>query len=156
MFPRDAFLAGIVGGILMSGVLALGRMFGVSLGLESMFGAGLQPGPIAWIVGFAVHLVVAGGIGVMYGWTFDVIIRDASWELGVAFGLIHGTAALVVIAGTEQWRLLGAIATTATSTRIWDAGAADLAILFAAHAIYGGVVGGLYKRVRDGPPPIGG
>jgi hypothetical protein len=66
MFPRQACLAGVVGGIFMSGVFAASRMFGISLRFELMIGtiAGLEPGPIAWIVGFAVHLLISGGVAV--------------------------------------------------------------------------------------------
>jgi hypothetical protein len=133
-------------------------MLGLSPGLELIIGTvvGLKLGLIAWTVGFAVHLVIAGAIGVLYGWVFDAIVRNASTGLGVAFGLVHGGAAIAISGAMQQWLLTASAAPGGTFRGMWDAGGADITVFFAAHAIYGAVVGGVYGRVRDGPPPVGG
>jgi hypothetical protein len=82
------FVAGMIGGAVFSVVMALGRSMGLPLNLEMILGtfAGGQMDLVHWLVGFAIELVIAGGVGVAFAAGFE-LVRRADWLAGVAFSV---------------------------------------------------------------------
>src|SRR5690606_35157864 len=83
MKSRSAFPVGVVGGAAMSAVMFLARLLGLQANLGMMLGTlFLPPGAVAWGVGFVVHLVVSGLIGLLYGRGFERVTHRASAGAG--------------------------------------------------------------------------
>jgi hypothetical protein len=82
-----AFIAGVIGGAVMSILLALARAMGMPANLEVMQGTmlGLEPGATAWIVGFIMHLMISGLIALVYAAGFEYVTHRAGWLVGVPF-----------------------------------------------------------------------
>ena len=90
MKSRSAFPVGVVGGAAMSAVMFLARLLGLQANLEMMLGTlFLPPGAVAWGVGFVVHLVVSGLIGLLYGRGFERVTHRASAGAGMLLSVVH-------------------------------------------------------------------
>lgn len=90
MRTRAAFVAGVAGGAVMSIVMVIARALGMSASLEMMLGTLLlPPGTLAWIVGLAMHLLISGGIGLVYAWVFEHVTRRAGVRMGLALSTLH-------------------------------------------------------------------
>jgi hypothetical protein len=86
-----AFLAGVVGGAVMSIGLAIGRVMGMPANLEMMLGTMmLQPGTSAFLLGLMMHLIISGLIALIYAWGFGHVTHRSSAALGAGFGVMHG------------------------------------------------------------------
>jgi hypothetical protein len=159
MKAGKAFLAGVIGAIAMSVILWIARNWmGIPAHMEMMLGTMVVPNAAltAWLVGFAIHLLIGGVLALVYAWGFEHITHRAGWLVGVGFGLIHA-----VIAG------LGNLMVPAIHPMIPErmpapgAFMANLGIIgivaeFALHAVYGAIVGALYGPVihQRAPQPV--
>jgi hypothetical protein len=66
-----AFVAGVVGGLAMSGMLAVARAAGMPAALEMMLGTMIAPpGPGAFALGLGMHMVISGLLGLLYAALF--------------------------------------------------------------------------------------
>lgn len=146
----QAFVAGVVAGMLVSAVSAAARAVGVPVNFELLLGTllGHPPSLWTWLGGLAAHLLLAGLIGLGYGWAFETLSGRADWRVGLAFGLVH---ALVV--GLLLWVLpvvhpLVAERIPAPGPFLAGAGAAGVLIEVVVHMMYGAVVGALYGPTR--------
>ena len=127
-----AFLAGVVGAVAMSLVMAFLRAVGIPLHIEAQLAAAL--GTRAWIVGLMVHLLIGGAIGIAYGIMFERILPESGVGLGVLLGAINA-----IFAGFA-WAIIGA------PGRFWsDLGAQGAIALLIAHITFGAVVGAAFK-----------
>lgn len=83
----NAFVAGVVGGLVMSGLMWLARtMMAMPANLEMMLGTMVaDPGSTAWIIGFAMHLMISGAIALIYAWAFEHVTHRAAWLIGAGF-----------------------------------------------------------------------
>jgi hypothetical protein len=85
-----AFVSGVVGGAVMSAMLAMARMMGMPAKLETMLGTMFLPeGAAAWLLGFVMHLMISGLIALIYAWGFENVTHRAGWLVGAGFGLVH-------------------------------------------------------------------
>ncbi len=87
-----AFLAGVVGGAVMSVIMEMARnLMGMEVHLERMLGTmlGLQPSTMTWLIGLVMHLVISGLIALLYAAGFEYVTHRAGWMMGVAFSLVH-------------------------------------------------------------------
>jgi len=127
-----AFLAGLVGALAMSLVMAGLRAAGIPLHIEAELARALGTG--AWIVGFAAHLLIGGGVGVLYGIMFELILHDSGVGLGVLLGACN-----TILAGFA-WAIIGG------PGRFWsDIGPQGVIALFIAHMTFGAIVGAAFK-----------
>ena len=128
-----AFVAGIVGALVMSLLMVLLRAAGVPLHIELRLAAAL--GTRIWLIGFATHLLIGGIIGVVYAIVFEYVTETAGIGPGVLLGAVN-----TIFAGFA-WAFVGG------PGRFWsDFGPAGVGALFLVHIVYGAVVGGLYKK----------
>lgn len=150
MFKGRAFYAGVIGGIIMSLLMALVRMMGMPVNIGMTLGTmfGLAPGVGTWLLGFIIHLVLSGLIGLLYGVGFEYISHRAGVWIGFGFALIH-----TVIAGFF-FGLLPAIhpmmpeVINSPGIFLSNLGSAGVVGFFILHLTFGGVVGAIYKPVR--------
>jgi hypothetical protein len=143
---RDVYLhgviAGVVAGIAMSGVLFLARLGGSAVQFEQILGTPFaRPGIAAFVVGFGVHLALAGAVGALYA---RVLWRHLRWTdpfVGAAVGVGHGFLVALFLAVASPFEPIP-----------WDWSIGPVALLegfdargffwvLGAHAIFGALVG---------------
>ena len=133
MNPGRAFVAGVVGAIVMSLIMVLLRAAGVPLHIELRLAAVL--GTRIWAIGFVAHLVIGGLLGVVYALIMEHVIGTSGVGPGVLLGAVN-----TIFAGFA-WALIGG------PGRFWsEFGPAGVGALFLVHIAYGATVGGLYKN----------
>jgi hypothetical protein len=150
-----AFFAGILGGAVMTALLIVVRIAGltelnIAMTLGSMITREVTAG--TWALGFVMHLVLSGLIALLYAAAFEAL-RRSTWWLGLIGGLIHA-----VIAGFVMLLMPGihpiipdVIATPGAFAVNYGATAAAIFVLL--HAIFGLIVGGVYETVHTPLPP---
>lgn len=145
-----AFVAGMTGGAVMTGIMWMARTFmGMPMNLEMMEGTMLvhTPGTAAWVVGFVMHLMISGLIALAYAWAFEHVVHRSGAGVGALFGLVHAVVAGVAMGMVpsvhplipEQMPAPGAFLSNIPM---------GVVALFMLHAIYGAVVGAMYVPVR--------
>lgn len=131
----------------MSILMAASRGLGLThLNFEMTLGTlATGPGLNAWIVGFHLHIVLAGIFALAYAFFFE-IRHDA----GVVMGVLAGVLQAVIVGG-----VLGVLplihprlGTELAAPGYFASalGPGDMALLFLVHMIFGATVGALYGR----------
>jgi hypothetical protein len=140
------FIAGMTGGVAMSAVMLSGRAADLPVSLEWLLGLIVFGGPHrsfdGWMLGFGLHLVLAGAIGIAYGRLLDQLGQGAGWRVGATVGAVHGVLAAIVLTLARLPLAPGPPAAMHDAQRI--------AVLFGVHLVYGGIVGAMYPPVRVG------
>jgi hypothetical protein len=149
MKPGKAFVAGVVGGAAMSVLISSARLLGLPMNLAMLLGTmtGLAPGAGTWLVGLAMHLVISGLIGMLYGVGFEHVARRSGALPGIVFSLVH-----IVVAGLAMGMLpsihpLIPELVPAPGAFMSHVGEGAVIAFVAFHAIYGAVVGEMYGPV---------
>lgn len=132
MHVGRAFIAGVLGAVAMSLVMAGLRAAGIPLHIEAELAARL--GTQAWSVGLAAHLLLGGVLGIVYGIVFERVLHDSGVGPGVVLGAYN-----TVIAGFV-WAAIGG------PGHFWSGvGPQGIVALFIAHMTFGAVVGAAFK-----------
>jgi hypothetical protein len=145
-----AFLAGVIGAVVMSAILWIARnMMGIPAHMEMMLGTIVVPNPAltAWLVGFAIHLTIGGILAVIYAWGFEHITHRSGWLVGALFGLANAVVAGLVMGIIPAVHPMIPEQMPAPGAFMRNLGAIGIAAEFALHAIYGAIVGALYGPV---------
>lgn len=145
-----AFVAGVVGGAVMSALMWMGRLMGMPANLEMMLGTmlGMAPGLMTWVIGFVMHLIISGLIALIYGWAFERLTHRAGWMIGAGFGVIHA------IIGGFAMGMMPAIHPMMPQPMqppgafMSNMGTMGVVAEFVLHMVYGAVVGAMYGPVR--------
>lgn len=148
-----AFTAGVLGAAAMSVLLFIGRQVGMDVSIESMMGTlFLPPGPTAFWVGLAMHLMISGLIALVYAWAFETVTRRASAGLGAAFALVH-----VLIAGVVMGGMIPVVHPLIPEQMpgpgyfLSNHGSMGTAAFVVLHLVFGAIVGAMYAGyVRHG------
>lgn len=133
----------------MSLIMWMGRtVMGLPMNLEMMEGTFLvrPPGPVAWIVGFIMHLVISGLIALLYAWAFEHVTHRAGWLVGAGFGLVHAVIAGLFMGMVPAMHPLIPGVLPAPGAFLSNIPMGPV-VLFVLHAMYGAVVGAVYGRV---------
>lgn len=149
MKAGKAFAAGMVGGAVMSVLMAIARLLGMPIDLETMLGTvtGMAPGGATWVLGLVMHLVISGAIALLYALGFEYVSHRSGALPGVVFSLIH------IVVGGLFMGAMPAIHPQVPETlappgaflsSLGDLGVVSFVVL---HAIYGAVVGVMYGPV---------
>lgn len=147
-----AFLAGVIGGAVMSILMAIARnLMGMPANLEMMEGTmlGLQPSTTTWIIGLMMHLVISGLIALIYAAGFEYVTHRAGWLMGVAFSIVHiliGGAAMGMVPAIHP---LIPEMMPAPGAFLSNLGATGVIAFIMLHIIYGAIVGAVYPPVHS-------
>lgn len=143
-----AFIAGVIGGAVMIGFIAIIRALGIaSLDLSMLWGSlfthDLSGG--TWVLGFIVHLIVSGLIALVFAGIFEAIRASNRW-LGLLGGAILAVIAGFIVAGYRV-PVTGAATAGMESPGAFtiNYGAASLVTFIIGYLIYGVIVGSMYK-----------
>ena len=147
MKANRAFFSGLLGGIVLTILLAGARVIGISeLNLEMTLGTlGTTPDLNAWTIGFVLHLMLAGVFALVYGQIFEHLAR-AGVGIGLLVGLLHAVVVGIVL-GFLTWihPVLGA-ELPAPGFFAAGLGLDDVLVFLAVHMIFGMLVGVLYEK----------
>ncbi|WP_412063347.1 hypothetical protein [Rubrivirga sp. IMCC45206] len=146
MNTSRAFIAGVVGGAVMSVLLFVGRLLGMDVSIESMMGTMfLEPGTLAFVVGLVMHLMLSGLIALAYAWGFETITKRASAGLGAAFSVVH-----VLVAGVVMGAMIPAVHRLIPEQMagpgyfLSNHDAMGVAAFVMLHLVFGAIVGAMY------------
>lgn len=148
MKAARAVLAGITGAISMSASFALAGAAGVRIELESLLGSAItaQVTAATWILGIFLHLAFGAAFGLIYASIFERL-GVATWGRGAALGIIHALITGILLGAVPDVHPLVPQRLGAPGMFMAARGRWAVAVFFAAHALYGAVVGGLYSVV---------
>lgn len=153
MRASRAFAAGVAGGIVMTILMWLGRtMMGMPMNLSMMEGTMfMDPGPVAWMMGFIMHLIISGLIGLIYAWAFENVVHRAGAGVGAGFGIIHAIIAGIVMGFVPLMHPRMPDPMMPPGFFLSAMGMMGVVALFVLHIVYGAVVGGVYGHVSEVP-----
>jgi len=146
-----AFIAGVIGGAVMVGFVAIIRGLGMTsldyaMVLGSLFTNNISGG--TWVLGFIVHLIVSGFIALIYAAVFEAI-RASNWWLGLLGGVINAIIAGFIVAGyrvpVTGVEVVGVASPGAFAINY---GVAALITFIIGYLIYGLIVGSMYAPVH--------
>lgn len=144
-----ALFAGVVGGLVMTGLGWLARSGGLDLNAELMLGTmlGYPPGEEAWLLGLGVHLAVSAVIALLYAAAFEGIARRAGPAAGFSFSIVH-----LLMAGLAMWMLpamhpMIPEQMPAPGAFMVNMGAPNVALFVVEHVLFGMIVGTIYGTV---------
>jgi len=148
-----AFLAGVVGALAMSVMMALARAMGMPANLEMLLGTmlGLEPGPTAWMLGLMMHLVAGGVFALFYAWGFENL-QTAGAGIGSLFGLGHALVAGVFMGMMPMIHPMVPEVLPAPGPFMANLGMMGIVAEIVLHLLYGAIVGAMYVPVRTGEP----
>lgn len=154
-----AFIAGVIGGAVMTVLMFMGRMMGMTaMNLEMAMGSMITQtiGSTSWIIGFVMHLMISGLIALVYAFGFENITHKAGWLTGAGFGVIH-----VIIAGIFMG-MMGMMHPLMVSSQpvpdgrllapgyfAMNFGMMTTVAFIMLHLIYGAIVGAFYAPVHQ-------
>jgi len=145
-----AFVAGVVGGAVMSMGLAMGRAMGMPAKLEMMLGTmpGLQPGTGAFVLGLMMHLTISGLIALVYAWGFETLTHRSSAAIGAGFGVVHGIIGGVFMGMMPLMHPLIPEMMPAPGFFMVNLGMMGVMAEMVLHMVYGAIVGAMYEPVH--------
>src|SRR5690606_35492850 len=84
-------VAGLMGAMAMTAVLAVARILGSPVNLGEMLGSMItgELDSASWLVGFALHLLAGAGFALAYAAMFEYSAHRASAGVGALYGLGH-------------------------------------------------------------------
>lgn len=147
MKANRAFFSGLTAGAILTIIMAILRQIGwLQINFEMTLGTlGTTPGLNAWIIGFHLHLLVAGVFALFYGEIFEKAKR-AGAKMGMLVALIQAVVVGIALGFLpvihprlgEEIPVPGFFAI--------NYGIFDVVMIFALHAIFGLIVGVLYEK----------
>jgi len=159
MKAGKAFVAGMVGGVVMSVLMWMARtMMGMPANLEMMLGTMLaDPGTTAWMIGFVMHLMISGAIALIYAWAFEHVTHRAGWLVGAGFGIVHAIIAGMVMGMMPMMHPRMPNPVMPPGAFLSNLGTMGVVAEFMLHMVYGAVVGAMYGAViHIRNAPVGG
>lgn len=149
-----AFMAGALGGLVMTVLTAIARAMGMQVNLEMLLGTmfGLSPGSAAWVLGLVMHLMISGLIALLYAFGFERVTHRAGAGIGAAFSFIHMVIAGVFMGVIPMMHPLVPEQLPAPGAFMVNMGAMGVGAFVMLHLIYGAIVGGIYGRTAERVP----
>lgn len=150
MKTGKAFLAGVVGGLVMVILIWMARTFmGMHMNLSMMLGTMILPmGMGAWIIGFTMHLIISGLIALIYAWGFEHVTHKAGVLVGLGFSIIHAIGAGIFMGMVPLIHPRIPEMMPAPGFFLSGMGMMGVIALFMLHFVYGAIVGGMYGPVE--------
>jgi hypothetical protein len=151
MRPGKALLFGVIGAAAISVVSALVRLAGLPLSIEMILGTllGLAPGGTAFFIGLLMHLAIGGLFGLLYAFLFERVWSHGGAPTGVLLSILHASLIGFFLGFTPHFHPAIPSLLPDPGPYFAHLGAAGVIVFFAAHAIYGAVVGAGYGHVAS-------
>ncbi len=152
-----AFIAGVIGGAVMTVLMFMGRMMGMTaMNLEMAMGSMLMQSvsTISWIIGLVMHLMLSGLIALVYAYGFEYVVHKAGWLTGAGFGVIHTIIAGIFMGMMGMMHPLMTAGPPVPEGRLlapgffaMNFGMMTTMAIIVLHLIYGAIVGAIYAPV---------
>ena len=140
-----AVSAGLAGGGAMTALAWLVRQMGIDMNAEMMLGTMVSsPGTAAWLIGFAMHMMLSAVIALIYAWGFERVTHRAGVVVGLGFAVIHVIIAGMVMGMIPAMHPMIPEQMPAPGAFMANMGATFAALFVIEHLIYGAIVGGIY------------
>lgn len=144
-----AVLAGVAGGIAMTILGWLVRQMGMDMNAEMMLGTMLaSPESGAWIMGFAMHLMLSIFIALIYAWGFERLTHRAGVVVGLKFAVVHIIIAGIVMAVIPGVHPMIPEMMPPPGAFMSGMGGMGVTLFVVEHLMYGAIVGGMYGTVQ--------
>ncbi|MBA3657860.1 MAG: hypothetical protein H0W69_10970 [Gemmatimonadaceae bacterium] len=148
-----ALIAGIVGGAAMTTLAWLARQMGIDINAEMMLGTMVSPpGTGAWLIGFAMHMMLSVVIALIYAWGFERVTHRAGAVVGLGFAVIHVIIAGIVMGMIPAIHPMIPEQMPAPGAFLANMGTTFVAVFVLEHLVYGTIVGALYGPVVSERP----
>jgi hypothetical protein len=149
MRAKRAFVFGILGAAAISVLSAVFRAAGLPIRLEMILGTmfGWQPSAGAFVLGLAVHLAIGGAFGLLYGWLMETVWSHGGASIGMLLGVLHAALVGMIVGLTPQWHPMVPERIADPGPYFANVGVAGVLCFFAAHVLYGAIVGHGYGHV---------
>ncbi len=150
-----AFVAGVVGGLVMGVIMMIAHSTGMTPLDMPMYQGSMMMGevnPASWWLGMFSHLVISGLIAIVYAAGFVYLAKRADWIAGAAFGVIHWLVAgvfLAMMGGIHPLMQSGALEKPGIFAV--NFGFVSIAAVLILHVIYGAIVGAIYSGAEAIP-----
>jgi hypothetical protein len=150
MRPGRAILFGILGAAAISLVTALLRGAGLPLSIELVLGTltGIPPGGAAFGVGLVMHLAMGGLFGLLYGYLFESVWDHGGATTGILTAVIHASLIGILIGLTARLNPFIPEQMADPGPYFANLGVAGVLTFFAAHLLFGAIVGAGYGHVE--------
>lgn len=148
---KKAFRAGVFGALIVTLLAALGRLFIIApMNPEMTWARALTHSSNfwAWLLGFGLHLIHGGAIGLIYAWCFEHISHRSNAMLGLVYAAVHA-----LIAGSFFYFFPASNSILLEATQTPDFyGWPAVAMFVGLHLAFGAFVGNAYTtRYRNRP-----
>jgi hypothetical protein len=145
-----AILAGLVGGFVMTVLAWVVRQLGIDMNAEMMLGTMLvaPPSGTAWLIGFALHMMLSALIALAYAWGFEQLAHRSGVGIGLAFAVVHVIIAGVVMGMIPAMHPMIPGQMPPPGAFLANMGGTFVALFVVEHLLYGAVVGGMYGPVE--------
>jgi hypothetical protein len=149
-----AWMGGVTGGAVISGVTAIARSRGIPVDIETTMGTltGITPGTGTWVGGLVMFLTLSGAIGLLYGVAFERFLHRAGALAGAALSVAHVVIAGSVLAMLPAFHPMIPEQLPAPGAFLASFGPHAVVLFLASHAAFGVIVGLLYGRVEGAAP----
>lgn len=145
-----AFLAGVIGGMVMGMMLMVAHSSSMTPLNMAMYQGSMMLGETsstAWWLGMFSHLMISGLIGIIYAVGFEYITKASSWLIGAGFGIVHWLIAGVFLGMMSMMHPLmqagGELAPPGFFAT--NFGMFSIIAVLVLHVIYGAIVGLIYN-----------
>lgn len=144
-----ALLFGVLGAATISAVMALFRALGMPLSIELLLGTalGIAPGMTAFAVGLLMHLGMGALFGLLYGFLFERVLAHGGAPTGMLVAIPHGALIGVLLGMTPQFHPMVPERLADPGPYFANLGVAGVLVFFAAHVLYGAILGAGYGHV---------
>ena len=146
-----AFLAGVIGGAVMTAIMALARAtIWPRANPEMMLGTmtGSPAGATTWIIGLVIHLFLSGVIALVYAIGFEYVTHRAGVLIGIGFAIIHVVIGGIVMGMMPMMHPMIPEKMTPPGAFMSGMGAMGAGLFVLEHLVYGAIVGAMYEPVH--------
>jgi len=159
MRSTRAAVFGVVGALAITAISVGLRAVGVPIRIELLLGTsfGLPPTAFAFAVGTAMHLAIGGAFGLVYEWLFETVWNHGGASTGMILAVIHAALIGMAVGLTPSFHPLVPQRLPDPGPFFANGGSLGVVSFFAAHVVYGAIVGHGYGHVaaeREWAPSV--
>jgi hypothetical protein len=144
----SAFLAGVLGAVVVSLITFLVRLAGFPFGFELLLGSWVtgETGYLSWLTGLLVHFAIGGLFGILYAAAFGWM-RILGARAGLLVSILHQMIAGFALAAIPWLHPHVPAALPEPGIYMSGSGPLGVALFVVVHLIFGAAVGGAYRPI---------